>query len=49
MYARDGENWIYTWLDNLEDTLHLISIDCAVPLKEIYAKVQFPEPSKDDE
>jgi Uma2 family endonuclease len=41
-YTRDGENWVYTALDSLEDTLHLVSIDCAVPLKEIYAKVQFP-------
>ena len=48
-FARDGENWIYTALDNLEDTLHLVSIGCDIPLKEIYAKVQFPEPSKDDE
>jgi Uma2 family endonuclease len=48
-FARDGENWIYTALDNLEDTLHLISIDCDVPLKEIYAKVEFPEPSEDDD
>jgi Uma2 family endonuclease len=48
-YARDGENWIYTALDNLEDMLHLVSIDCAVPLKEIYAKVEFPEPSEDDD
>ena len=38
-YARDGENWIYTALDNLEDTLQLVSIDCDIPLKEIYAKV----------
>ena len=42
-YVRDGESWVYTALDNLEDTLHLASIDCAVPLKEIYAKVEFPE------
>ena len=48
-YARDGENWIYTALDNLEDTLHLVSIGCDIPLKEIYAKVQFPEPGEDDE
>jgi Uma2 family endonuclease len=48
-YVREGENWIYTALDNLEDTLHLVSIDCAVPLKEIYAKVEFPERGEDDE
>jgi Uma2 family endonuclease len=48
-YARDGENWIYTVLDNLEDTLRLVSIGCDIPLKEIYAKVQFPEPREDDE
>ena len=48
-FARDGENWIYTWLDNLEDTLHLVSIGCDIPLKEIYAKVQFPEPGEDEE
>jgi Uma2 family endonuclease len=42
-YTRDGENWVYTALDSLEDTLHLVSIDCAVPLKEIYAKVELPE------
>jgi Uma2 family endonuclease len=48
-FLQDGEKWIYTALDSLEDTLHLVSIDCAVPLREIYAKVEFPEPGEDDE
>lgn len=48
-YVRDGDKWIYTVLDNLEDSLHLVSIDCAIPLKEVYAKVQFPEPGEDDD
>jgi len=48
-FVRDGDKWIYTWHDNLEDTLNLVSIGCDIPLKEIYAKVQFPEPGEDDE
>ena len=48
-YTRSGENWLYTALDNLEDTLQLTSIDCQVPLKEIYAKVEFPEHAEGDD
>jgi Uma2 family endonuclease len=48
-FVRDGERWIYTALDNLDDTLHLVSIDCNVLLKGIYAKVEFPEPGENDE
>jgi Uma2 family endonuclease len=38
-YIRQGNEWVLTALDRLEDTLRLASIDCEVPLSEIYAKV----------
>jgi Uma2 family endonuclease len=41
-YTRQGEEWLLTAWSGLEDTLRLASIDCAVALREIYAKVQFP-------
>ena len=40
-YTRQGDDWILTEFDSLEDTLELRSIDCAVSLREIYAKVKF--------
>jgi Uma2 family endonuclease len=40
-YTRQGENWLLTDYRSLNDTLYLASIDCAIPLREIYAKVEF--------
>jgi Uma2 family endonuclease len=38
-YTRQGDDWLLTELNQLSDTLQLASIGCAVPLREIYAKV----------
>ena len=43
-YTRRGEDWVLTTFDSLDDTLTLTSIDCAVPLREIYARV-IPPPA----
>lgn len=47
LFTRQGELWLYRALDSLKDVLHLVSIDCRVPLAEIYDKVTFDaeEPS----
>jgi Uma2 family endonuclease len=41
-YLRRGSEWILTDFRDLEDTLRLPTIDCSVPLREIYDKVEFP-------
>jgi len=40
-FARQGNQWLLTEWDHLEDTLRLASIGCDVALREIYAKVRF--------
>ena len=47
-FTRQGEEWLLTEFSRPEDVLQLTSIDCAVPLREIYAKVPLPreEPAK---
>ncbi len=42
-FTRQGEGWLLTEFRNLDETLRLDSIDCAVPLREIYARIAFPE------
>jgi Uma2 family endonuclease len=42
-YVRQGDDWLLSELSDLDDTLRLTSIDCAIPLREIYAKVEFSE------
>ncbi len=40
--AREGENkWTIEMFDNLEDVVHLTSVDCDVPLSRMYLKVEF--------
>jgi len=34
--------WIFTTADGLEASLDLESLDCRIPLAEIYAKITFP-------
>lgn len=40
-YLRQGEQWLLTELSNLDEVLHLVSIDCNLSVREIYAKVKF--------
>jgi len=39
-YMRQGDDWLLTELNQIDDTLRLASIDCELPLREIYAKVK---------
>jgi Uma2 family endonuclease len=39
-FARQGDVWVRSEFKGLDDMLQLPSIDCAIPLREIYAKVQ---------
>ena len=40
-FSREGNVWEYTVQDSPDDVLRLDSIGCAIPLREIYAKVRF--------
>jgi Uma2 family endonuclease len=42
-FLREGDNWHPTSLRILDDTLQLASIDCTVPLREVYAKIVFTQ------
>jgi Uma2 family endonuclease len=44
-YLRRGDEWALTELRHVDDTLSLTSIDCHVPLREIYARIEFPDVS----
>jgi Uma2 family endonuclease len=41
-YLRRDDGWNYTAYDAPEQSLHLRSIDCTLPLAQIYRKVRFP-------
>ncbi len=43
-YTRRGDDWLLTEFTKPGDSLRLASIDFAVPLSEIYAKITFPGP-----
>ena len=38
-----GKDWIFTDFQELEEILPLISIQCELPLREIYERVTFPD------
>ena len=38
-YIRQDSKWVLTEIDSLGETLYLASIQCKIPLREIYAKV----------
>lgn len=42
-YLRKQEEWGYTSFQELNEVLPLISIQCELPLQEIYERVEFPE------
>jgi Uma2 family endonuclease len=42
-YVRDGDRWIFSELNSPADTLILSSLECKLPLAEIYLKVDFDE------
>ena len=41
-YLRHREQWILTEFSSPDDVVRLTSIDCELPLREIYAKAEFP-------
>jgi Uma2 family endonuclease len=41
-YTRQGEDWLRADFRSLDESLRLSSIDCEIPLREIYAKVKLP-------
>jgi hypothetical protein len=41
-FTRQGEQWLLTEFRKIDETLPLDSIECAVPLREIYARIEFP-------
>jgi Uma2 family endonuclease len=41
-YERRGEQWLLTEFSGLDDSLSLPVLDCQIPLREIYARVDLP-------
>ena len=41
-YIRQDRRWVLTEMDSQDETLCLASIQCEIPLREIYAKVDLP-------
>ena len=41
-YLRHKEQWILTEFSNPDDVVHLASMDCELPLRDIYERVEFP-------
>lgn len=48
-YTREGEDWRFTVIDDPDATLHLASLDCELPLREIYDQVELPVEGKSDD
>ena len=38
--TRQGDDWVRSIFNSLDDILRLKSIDCEIPLREIYDKVE---------
>ena len=45
---QDGESWVYITFNGLDATLELVSIDCRLPLAEIYEQVDFESVDAED-
>ncbi len=42
-YTRQGDDWVFSAPDDLDGTLKLVSINCSIPLRDIYARVGFSD------
>ena len=42
-YSRQGDIWELSDWTSMDETLSLASIDCHVPLREVYARIEFPD------
>ncbi|MGE3540195.1 MAG: Uma2 family endonuclease [Candidatus Tectimicrobiota bacterium] len=40
-YVRQGSTWVLSELSALNDTVPVVSIDCAIAVREVYDKIQF--------
>jgi hypothetical protein len=43
-YVRDGERWVLTEIDGLDDSLVLASIGCELRLRDVYERVDLSSP-----
>jgi len=44
VYRKQGDDWLYHLYRESDAVLRLDSVDCAIPLSEIYRNVEFQEP-----
>jgi Uma2 family endonuclease len=44
-FVRGGEFWTLTTASELDASVELTSVDCTIPLREVYDKVDFPTPT----
>ena len=42
-YRRQEKQWLFTDFQNLDETLALPSVECELPLQDIYERVTFPD------
>lgn len=47
--ARPDGNWIYTAYESLDSTVYIASVDCELPLLEIYDRVEFADVDQTEE
>lgn len=43
LYVREGEHWVLSEISDTEGVLKLPSIGCAIPVRDIYERVEFPD------
>ena len=43
LFTRQGEEWVHSEIRDLDGTLVLESIGCAIPLREIYAGIELAD------
>ena len=48
-FVRQGEEWVHSEIRSLDATLVLESIGCAIPLREVYAKVKLADRHEADD
>jgi Uma2 family endonuclease len=41
-YLRQGEQWLLTTSSDIDGVLRFPTLDCAIPLREVYDRVEFP-------
>jgi Uma2 family endonuclease len=45
-FLRHGEQWLLTSYSDMDEGLRFPTLDCAIPLGEVYARVEFPAPER---